>query len=120
MNYLEQMKKCSQRYDNENGWYVVSYGRFWYVGLIEGGYIQRSKKVGKVQCKGVNYFDRACDLADERNKKDGFAPVNYCHIPRVHILDDCEVCGGTSGGVKGNENIIDGVVMCDYCSAKHK
>ena len=31
-------------------------------------------------------------------------------------LDACEVCGGTRGGEPGNENIIDGVVMCDYCT----
>lgn len=32
--------------------------------------------------------------------------------------DECEVCHGASGGVRGNENVIDGVVMCDYCHAK--
>jgi len=30
-------------------------------------------------------------------------------------LDNCEICKGMKGGVKGNENIIDGIVMCDYC-----
>ena len=29
--------------------------------------------------------------------------------------DNCEVCKGEKGGVRGNENIIDGIVMCDYC-----
>lgn len=29
--------------------------------------------------------------------------------------DDCEVCHGERGGVKGNENYVNGVVMCDYC-----
>ncbi len=33
------------------------------------------------------------------------------------ILDNCKVCNGMRGGVRGNENIIDGVVTCDYCSA---
>jgi len=32
--------------------------------------------------------------------------------------DKCEICHGKSGGVRGNENIIDGVIMCDYCTAK--
>jgi hypothetical protein len=32
--------------------------------------------------------------------------------------DACEVCKGTQGGVPGNENIVNGVVMCDYCHAK--
>lgn len=31
--------------------------------------------------------------------------------------DDCEVCDGARGGVKGNENIIDGKRVCDYCDA---
>jgi hypothetical protein len=33
--------------------------------------------------------------------------------------DDCEVCHGTKGGVRGNENIVDGKVICDYCHAEH-
>lgn len=32
--------------------------------------------------------------------------------------DDCQICNGKNGGTKGNENIVDGIVMCDYCSAK--
>lgn len=31
-------------------------------------------------------------------------------------LDNCKVCKGAHGGVRGNENIICGVVICDYCS----
>lgn len=31
--------------------------------------------------------------------------------------DNCKVCKGTNGGVRGNENIIDNIVMCDYCHA---
>ena len=29
--------------------------------------------------------------------------------------DNCQICHGARGGTKGNENIIDGIVMCDYC-----
>jgi hypothetical protein len=32
--------------------------------------------------------------------------------------DNCEVCHGTQGGVPGNENRINGIVMCDYCHAE--
>lgn len=32
--------------------------------------------------------------------------------------DNCEVCKGEKGGIRGNENIINGVVMCDYCHAE--
>jgi hypothetical protein len=31
--------------------------------------------------------------------------------------DECEFCLGYKGGVKGNENVINGVVVCDYCHA---
>lgn len=33
-------------------------------------------------------------------------------------LDNCEICKGSKGGVKGNENVVNGTVMCDYCSVK--
>lgn len=33
------------------------------------------------------------------------------------MRDGCLVCNGVSGGVPGNENVIDGVVICDYCTA---
>ncbi len=35
----------------------------------------------------------------------------------VPLQDYCQVCNGTRGGVPGNENVLDGVIMCDYCSA---
>ena len=35
------------------------------------------------------------------------------------LPDRCEVCGGTRGGVRGNENIADDVRLCDYCHADH-
>lgn len=29
--------------------------------------------------------------------------------------DNCEICKGQNGGVRGNENIVDGKRVCDYC-----
>ena len=29
--------------------------------------------------------------------------------------DNCQICHGSKGGVKGNENVINGVIVCDYC-----
>lgn len=29
--------------------------------------------------------------------------------------DKCKLCLGIKGGALGNENVIDGVVVCDYC-----
>lgn len=31
------------------------------------------------------------------------------------VRDNCVICRGTSGGEPGNENVINGVVVCDYC-----
>jgi hypothetical protein len=31
------------------------------------------------------------------------------------IQDRCQFCLGAKGGVLGNENVIGGVVVCDYC-----
>ena len=47
---------------------------------------------------------------------------------RRFLRDDCEMCGGTKGGIRGNENIIEKpfpgksgetvrMLLCDYCSA---
>ncbi len=36
-------------------------------------------------------------------------------VLREDLKDNCQVCKGSKGGVRGNENVIDGVVMCDYC-----
>ena len=30
-------------------------------------------------------------------------------------VDACATCGGARGGVPGNENLVDGKPMCDYC-----
>lgn len=37
-----------------------------------------------------------------------------------YIADSCEICLGTKGGMRGNENIVDGFIMCDYCHASWK
>lgn len=31
--------------------------------------------------------------------------------------DKCRFCRGTKGGMPGNENVIGGVVVCDYCTS---
>ena len=35
----------------------------------------------------------------------------------IHPKDRCEICYGEKGGVYGNENIIGGLRVCDYCTA---
>lgn len=31
--------------------------------------------------------------------------------------DDCSRCRGERGGIPGNENVKDGMLVCDYCTA---
>lgn len=33
-------------------------------------------------------------------------------------MSKCQVCKGTKGGIQGNDNIVNGVIMCDYCHAE--
>jgi hypothetical protein len=40
-----------------------------------------------------------------------------CEHQRPHGVDACATCGGARGGVPGNENMVDGKPMCDYCHA---
>lgn len=85
MNLFDKMKARNTHYDCQNGWYVVDFGMFWHVVLITNGFIVRSRKVGMVKMSGVNYFDKACTLADNRNIADMFVfeENTYCHIPRI-------------------------------------
>jgi hypothetical protein len=39
-------------------------------------------------------------------------------IVEVISVDRCVNCGGVRGGVPGNENLIDGKILCDYCHAE--
>lgn len=34
-------------------------------------------------------------------------------------LDKCQVCHGKRGGCRGNENVVNGIIMCDYCSVEY-
>lgn len=46
-------------------WHVSSKGKFWYIINI---LTYTTKRIGSFRCSGINYFDRAQDIADERNK----------------------------------------------------
>jgi len=30
--------------------------------------------------------------------------------------DNCEICKGQNGGIRGNENVVNDKTVCDYCS----
>ncbi len=51
-------------------YYVTSKGDYW---VIVNEETRRSKKIGKVSGRGINYFDRAMEEAKRRNK-DGKRP----------------------------------------------
>ena len=36
-------------------------------------------------------------------------------LPLIDNECACEICGGTKGGTPGNENVIEGVCVCDFC-----
>lgn len=41
--------------------------------------------------------------------------------PFINKVCKCEICGGSEGGTPGNENWINGAIVCDFCAAKrHK
>ncbi len=42
--------------------------------------------------------------------------LSYCLGVVEHPGDNCSVCRGARGGVRGNENVVDGRVVCDDCS----
>jgi hypothetical protein len=37
---------------------------------------------------------------------------------RTFARDACQVCDGERGGTPGNENVVNGVIVCDYCHAR--
>jgi hypothetical protein len=47
--------------------------------------------------------------------------VNFKEFRELYPLIDakceCEDCGGNRGGMPGNENVVNGRVLCDYCTA---
>lgn len=47
-------------------------------------------------------------------------PGQTALVPTRAVLDNCEACGGRRGGVPGNENRVNGYVLCDYCSLTQK
>ena len=42
----------------------------------------------------------------------------YAHPDELRLADDCGMCLGRRGGVKGNENRMGEFILCDYCSAE--
>jgi hypothetical protein len=44
----------------------------------------------------------------------------YCfRTAMIKRLDKCEVCKGERGGIRGNENVVNNQIMCDYCHSDY-
>lgn len=64
--------------------------------------------------EGVPYIE---DTRDNGLCRVTFHPIyGRCWTPIGR--DNCTACAGASGGVRGNENLVYGLVVCDYCTAK--
>lgn len=77
------------------------------------GYVEKARAIAQA-CPPSNPDDMSKDL----DVLDG-------HLENIQGLlamignppgpDGCQVCRGAKGGAPGNENVRDGVVVCDYC-----
>lgn len=67
------------------------------------------------------------DVQFSPNPSEGSIPI-FVHPGKIIYMkaterpapakDECEVCHGERGGVPGNENVIDGKIVCDNCHSK--
>lgn len=64
---------------------------------------------------GVNGYGDSRDASLAELEK-ALVPVAGVLAPLLN-RDACQRCHGKRGGVRGNENIVNGVTLCDYCHA---
>jgi len=87
--------------------------------LKQGMAIRRARKMRRRYRNGMK---RGMQLFKQMQKSpEGMWDRNKAFEARRREMlgsDNCEVCKGEKGGMKGNENVIDGVVTCDYCHAE--
>jgi len=55
------------------------------------------------------YLEAKCALANQA----ALPPSSGQSLER----DDCQICCGSKGGVRGNENMVSGIICCDFCHA---
>lgn len=78
------------------------------------GYLEQARAIAQAQ-PPTNPDDMAKDL----DKLDGILENASGLLGMIGLPpgpDGCQVCKGARGGAPGNENVVDGVVMCDWCS----
>jgi hypothetical protein len=79
------------------------------------GSLERTVRESSSEIDGLRQrvYQLEADLSDIKQliaEREPAAPVER--------KDACQICHGAKGGVPGNENVLDGVVMCDYCSVE--
>lgn len=61
---------------------------------------------------------RAIQRTRLAGRRRALEPGQTALVPRRALRDNCVRCKGAKGGVPGNENVIHGRAVCDYCHAE--
>ncbi|HEV8364597.1 MAG TPA: hypothetical protein VGQ52_13870 [Gemmatimonadaceae bacterium] len=80
---------------------------------------------GGEQCDKAVYAHGYCWQHQGKLRRRRLALMNFYQtgvklreqVPSESTPDDCSRCHGERGGARGNENVVDGVLLCDYCHA---
>ena len=74
----------------------------------------------KLRLRQIELCNQALDWLAQQ--QDDITPYVYGLLNEklfsLGVRDKCQICHGNKGGVPGNENIENGVILCDYCSAE--
>lgn len=94
---------------------ITTYHRCGYIGLFKPDIVEVLAQIPEDLLDQVVAFDvQFNDGPDVIVKGDFYGHKTTTILYRER--DKCAGCNGTRGGVAGNGNIINGQVMCDYCS----
>lgn len=82
------------------------------------GYLDQAREIAQAD-QDVSKIDAAVVLEQRMDALDGVLENAQGLLGLIYNLpgpDNCQVCLGARGGMPGNENVVDGVVMCDICT----
>lgn len=96
----------------------------------EAGYRKALEQTCNIAEAFLKYFNPAIDLSSDKEDQ-WWSLHDQCERARQALdsppssigavveaaRDSCEICKGHNGGVPGNENVIEGKTVCDYCHA---
>lgn len=63
-------------------------------------------------------LDHAAALQESWTRPCPKCVIKACEALYSLAPDNCQRCHGEKGGMLGNENIINGEVLCDYCTSE--